>query len=331
MHMKMFMPRKFAITLVVACLITAIAWLLMDRVPAAQQARAASSPPEPASGLLADGVEGAALRVKSAKALKNAPNFLADDFLTPDLRFTVESMLHEASSMTTPGNYGTGTDVVLLKKQLRNLVPKYFASELWGRAYALTERYVDYRSALAALKQSAGVDDPRGLRMAMQERQALRSAHFTPDEFQALFEQEAQLDNYTLMRLEIERNTGLTPAQKQAALGETESLLGTEQRSQRSQATLHMGVAEQTASMVTNNTTDADRFAQRQTQFGEAAATRLAQLDLQEQDWQNRLSLYDRAAAAAVQPERAQALATLRQELFSEQELLRLDVAPRQR
>ena len=67
-----------------------------------------------------------------------------------------------------------------------------------------------------------------------------------------------------------------------------------------------------------------DRFAQRRAQYGEAAATQLAQNDNEDRDWQARLSSYANAQAEKASPEQLQRLS---QQLFSAQEQLRVDAA----
>ena len=245
-------------------------------------------------------------------------SLIKDSFLTPELRQTFESMLFEATG---------GSDIrdpVLLKKLLEALVPRYFASGLAVRATALLERYVDYRVALSELKPPTDPSDPRALRAALEARQSARQRHFTGEEFEALFAEEARLDRYTLARIEIERNSALTAAQKQAALKETERELSDAQRVQRQEATAHMTVAAQTTALQAAGASDIERFNQRRAQYGDAAATQLAQLDREENDWQARLNHYASAQAKKTSPEQLQQLS---QQLFSAQEQLRVEAA----
>lgn len=242
----------------------------------------------------------------------------SDIFLTEDLRARLEEMIFEASGGSEM------SDPALLKKRLADLVPRYFSAALSARATALIERYVDYRVALSAIKPPTDPSDPRALRAALEARQSMREMHFAPEEYAALFAEEARLDRYTLARLEIEKNPGLTAAQKQAALKDNESELSIEQRTERSQAVAHIGVATQTAALDATNASDAERYAQRQAQYGDAAALQLAGLDRENRDWQARLSEYASAQAQKTPPEQ---LEQLRARLFTEQEQLRVEAA----
>jgi lipase chaperone LimK len=256
-----------------------------------------------------------ASQVAAGAALAGTPG---DSFLTPDLRQTFEAMLLEAT-----GGQDIG-DPALLKNRLAALLPAYFPADLQGRAGALIERYVDYRVALSSLKPPADPGDPRALRSALEARQRVRQQHFTGDEYEALFALEARLDRYTLARIEIERNTELSTAQKTAALKGAEQDLSEAQRSERDQAMAHIGVAAQTNGFDARGVSDVERYAQRSAQYGDAAASQLAQLDREERDWQTRLNTYAAAQAAKGPPEQ---LELMRQQLFSAPEQLRIDAA----
>lgn len=241
-----------------------------------------------------------------------------DSFLNPELRQTFEAMLLEAIGGRD------SRDPVLLKKSLGTLVPRYFPTALNARATELLERYVDYRVALSELKPPTDPSDPLALRAALEARQSARQRHFSGQEYEALFAEEARLDRYTLSRIEIERNRTLTVTQKQAALRDNERDLSDAQRDQRDQATAHISVAAQTAALDASNASDIERFTQRRAQYGDVAATQLAQLDREDRDWQARLSDYADAQAKKASPEQLQQLS---QQLFSAQEQLRVEAA----
>ena len=241
-----------------------------------------------------------------------------DSFLAPELRQTFETMLLEA-------NVGHDIqDPAALKKRLAALVPQHFSKALAARAAELLERYVDYRVALGELKAPADPSDPQALRAALGARQSARQRYFTSDEYEALFAEEARLDRYTLARIEIDRHSTLTTAQKQAAMKDAERELSDAQRTQRDAATAHMTVAAQTTALNAGNVGDVERFNQRRAQYGDTAAMQLAQLDREDRDWQARLDQYASAQSKNASQEQ---LLQLSQQLFSAQEQLRLAAA----
>jgi len=238
-----------------------------------------------------------------------------DPLLAPGLRYALEALLAAA---------GEAPDPQTLKQRLEALVGQHFPPDLATRALALAHRYVDYRVALGQLRPPADQTDPQALRIVMAERQRVRRQFFDGDEFDALFSQDLALDEYMLARLEIERNSALTPEQKRSALQEAEQALSPAVRAQRAEAVAHEGVAQQTAAFNAQGVDERTRHAQRSAQYGPEAAQRLAQLDREQGDWNARLDQYQQALASTQDPARLQ---PLRAQLFSPEEQLRLDAA----
>lgn len=286
----------------------------------------ALQPPEPAGSAASRQDSGAAFASAPATASAQAGAATrlaqragtpapADPFLATDLRHKLEAMLLEAGDVPSPA---------ALKQRVAGLVARYFSASEATRALALAERYVDYRVALGEIKPPADPSDPRALRAAVEARQRIREQHFAGEEYQALFAQEEELDRFTVARLEIERNAGLTPAQKQAAVKDAERELSDAQRAARSDAVAHVAVAAQTAAFEAQGVSEQVRYAQRRAQYGDAAAQQLAQLDREDRDWQQRLSQYAAARDAKVGESQLQ---QLRRQLFSPEEQMRIEAA----
>jgi len=239
----------------------------------------------------------------------------ADPLLVHGLRDTLEALLMEA---------GDASDPATLKQRLAALVNQHFPAALATRALALAERYVDYRVALGSLRAPQDLTDPRALRDALEARHKVRLQFFDDAEYDALFAREADLDRYTLARLEIERNTQLSPEQRAQALQAADNELSTERRAERSAATAHMAAAAQTAAFNASNADERSRYATRSAQYGPAAAQAMAQLDREEQHWNQRLDQYSQART---QQGEGPGLQQLRQQLFSPEEQQRIDAA----
>ena len=253
---------------------------------------------------------------------RSAEPAITDSFLTEHLQQTFEDMLLEVTAS------GDVRDVAVLRQRLNGLVGKYFPPELVQRATALLARYVDYRQALGQLAAPTDPADPSAMRAALQARDRVRQQYFSTEEYEALFGQDARLDRYTLARLGIERQSQLSAEQKRVALDVAAQGLSDSQRAQRSAAVQHLDVQTQTAAFDSRNTSAAERYAQRSTQYGESAASRLAQLDGQERQWQNSLEQFAQASAALpanASDEQRQQLLQLRQQLFTPEQQLRVD------
>lgn len=314
------MKRTGALALAACALLTAATlWWAQAEAPApapdAAGPRLTGGASAPSAGDGAGMAGSLPLAATARPALPGGSSGSNDPLLDPGLRDTLEALLHAA---------GDAPDPEALKQRLEGLVGQHFPPALATRALALARRYVDYRVALGRLKAPQDLTDPRALREAMEARQKVRSQYFDGEEHEALFAHEYELDQYTLARLEIERNTTLTPEQKRAALQDTEATLPPEQRSLRAEAVAHVGAAEQTAAFNAQGVDERTRHAQRSARFGEEAAQRLAQLDRQESEWQSRLDQYQQARSTSSDPARLQ---QLRDQLFSPQEQLRIDAA----
>lgn len=204
-----------------------------------------------------------------------------------------------------------------------------------SQALELLSQYVDYRLSLTELDQSLppGLDDQgfdlKALRMRQQALQSIRAKHFTPQIQAAFFGEEAQLDEFTLSKLEIEQNTALTEQQKVRQLAQLESTLPDTVQQTRTRGMINADVFEKTETMRSKGATDADIFQLRARNLGETAATNLAQLDHQQQQWQQRLDHYHREKASlenaglSGQDQQA-ALSQLQQQLFTGPEQLRV-------
>ena len=279
------------------------------------QAVSAGAAPTGTAGLRPMSAQGADAAAR-ARHHSGSIDSAADPLLVDGLRNTLEALLLEA---------GDASDPATLKQRLASLVGNHFPAALATRALALAERYVDYRVALGQLRAPQDLTDPRALRDAMDARHKVRLKLFDGAEYDALFAREAELDRYTLARLEAARNTQLTPEQRTQALQQAERELSSERRAERSAATEHLAAAAQTAAFNTQNADDYTRHAARSAQYGEAAAHALARLDREEQHWQQRLDQYSQARAQ--QGDGAAALQQLRQQLFSADEQQRVDAA----
>lgn len=166
------------------------------------------------------------------------------------------------------------------------------------------------------------------MRAALQVRDRVRQQYFSAEECEALFAQDERLDHFTLARLGIERQTQLSAEQKQAALATAAQGLSDSQRAQRSAAVQHLDVQKQTAALDSRNTPATEHHAQRSAQYGQEAASRLAQLDGHERQWNSSLDQGAQATAALpanASAEQRQQLDQLRQQLFTPEQQLRVD------
>ncbi|MGL4233271.1 MAG: lipase secretion chaperone [Casimicrobium sp.] len=242
---------------------------------------------------------------------------------TPSFARTIEDLIGDA--------FGSGNlrdDPHGFRARLAERVRKQFSPELAAHAIAFINRYLNYLESLDAMNLPSQAQDAAALRSVFETRQAIRQAHFSPEEYEVLFARDDRLDRYTIARFEIQADTKLTPAEKTEALNAAANELTPDERNERARMQAHLALQRQTETFDKKQTSDEERFAERAKEHGEAAAQRLAELDRARRDWDARLAQYETALNANRNGTLAnEELAATRNRLFNEREQLRLEAA----
>lgn len=189
------------------------------------------------------------------------------------------------------------------------------------QAQALFERYSRYREALAGVER-AGIGETQAeiLESVVASRREVQQQFFSEAEIAELFGEDYRYDAFTIERLRLKERADLTLPQKEAMLEQlTVAMLSTEQREARRSALLPVKVMQQNAVLEKNLATPEQRLEARSAAFGAGAASRMAEVDRQEADWQRRIAELAQAEPA-LQPQ-------LRATLFTSAEQRRLDGA----
>ena len=221
-----------------------------------------------------------------------------------------------------------GVDKVLLR------IHRELAAQLQGaaldQARDLLRRYVDYRIALQTLPDIAADRlNPDVLRQRLDALNAMRQQFFSAEEYQAFFARENAEDEYMLQRLALSKQQGLSADQQQQALSELEAQLPEDVRRARSESTRYGELYATTQSMQAEGASAEQIRLIREQALGSEAAQRLAELDQQQAQWQQRLSDYaserDRLRAAGLsQTDLDNALSELQTSRFDELERKRV-------
>ncbi|MDM0111593.1 lipase secretion chaperone [Variovorax sp. J22R133] len=291
------------ISMVVGAAVVALGgwWLVAEPAQPDDSAAAAASP----------GGERVAVAVAASQPLRPASIVTTgpDHMLNPALLRIFDSVLSEAQA----------TSKAAFMAMAPALLEKHLPAELRVRALGLLERYIDMQEAMRSVAQP-DPNDAASMRRALEARAEVRRRYFSPEEVEGMFGDEIRQDNYMAEKLEIIHNASLTPAQRQAALESTETAwLTEEQRKERRETMAHVDVQRQTDELEARGASAQERFAARSALYGSQAATNLANLDRENQEWNQRLDQYANAPAAEQEQ--------LRQSLFDENERMRIDAA----
>jgi lipase chaperone LimK len=202
-----------------------------------------------------------------------------------------------------------------------------------GQARELLAQYLDYKRQLLQLERDLPqLSSLAALSQRERAVQALRARLFSPEAHQAFFASEEGYNQFTLARLAVQQDPTLDAAAKGQAIDQLRANLPEElQASVLPQ--LHSELRAQTAQLQAAGASPEQIQQLRQQLVGAQAANRLASLDQQRQNWQQRLSSYQQAAAAIqanpglTTADKSAAVNRLSNEQFNPQERLRLDAS----
>lgn len=220
-------------------------------------------------------------------------------------------------------------------QRIRRSLDGRLAEPANSQALSLLERYVGYRMSIEELQdqQEAGVTtdgfELDTLKQRQQNLQALRQKHFARQEIDAFFAEDEQLDHYTLARIEIQQDASLSDAEKQRQLQQLDYQLPETVRLARKRAVIHGDIYQQARQLKASGASDSEIYAVRATELGEEAATQLARLDREQNQWQQRLTHYRQERtrileAGLSETDRSTAIDNLRDDLFTGPERLRV-------
>lgn len=186
------------------------------------------------------------------------------------------------------------------------------------------DRYLGLRAELSA----ANLSDDLAIRFA--QIQALRRKWFGADS-DAMFRDEEAHGAYTLARRAVQQDASLDASERAVRLAELDAARPAAERNAERDATSVLIAEEQSRQFETRGTDAATRAAERRELWGEEAAQRLAALDRQRAQWDQRIADYvtrrgDILGDARLDPAaRQRALSDLLQRSFDRDERRRIE------
>lgn len=205
-------------------------------------------------------------------------------------QLVIEATLVKLFEFYLAGLEEEGVDKVLLR--IHHELAQQLESVALQQARELLRRYVDYRLALQTLPSHDHNLDPSALRQRYEALNGIRQQFFSDEEYQAFFGRDNAQDEYMLQRLALVQQQGLSNLQRQQALNELETQLPEDIRRIRSESTRHGELYEATQAMQAAGASPEEIRLLREQTLGSEAAQRLAELDKQQAEWQQRLRDY---------------------------------------
>ncbi|APA68082.1 lipase secretion chaperone [Janthinobacterium sp. 1_2014MBL_MicDiv] len=167
-------------------------------------------------------------------------------------------------------------------------------------AKRLLGAYLDYRQALAGAEQAlpAQADPAMAARARLQAMRALRGNYFTAQESAGLFGASDAYDDDAVARMTILGDATLDEAQRQAKLAALDQHLSPAQRAARDAPLQVTKLDASVQALRAQGGGENEVYRLRASTFTPAAAARLAELDREESQWQQRIIAYQAQKAS---------------------------------
>ncbi|SHN39514.1 Lipase chaperone LimK [Duganella sacchari] len=163
-----------------------------------------------------------------------------------------------------------------------------------AEARRLLDAYLAYKRALVDVEH--GLPPPanpaQGARQRLSAMQQLRTAYFSNEEIAGLFGASDAYDLDAIARLDISSDTSLTATQRQQRLAELDARLPQQVREEKDAPTKVIRLEESVSAARARGADDNEVYRMRAAALSPAAAARLADVDREEADWQQRISAY---------------------------------------
>lgn len=220
-----------------------------------------------------------------------------------------------------------------ITQQIRGELDRRLPGPMAQKAQRLLALYIEFKRELVRLEsepQLAGNALP-SIRARMLAMQDLRARYFSNEETQGMFGFDDAYDLDAVARLEISQNPALSALEKKQQLAALDAAMPANLRAERDATSVVVRVEQQAQDMRTKGASEDDIYRMRAKEFDPQAASRLADVDREEQAWKSRIAVYQeerakllKAQANASESERQTSLAQLKQSLFSAEERPRL-------
>jgi lipase chaperone LimK len=184
-------------------------------------------------------------------------------------------------------------DDILLR--IQHALAQQLTTPALEQGYDALKRFIDYKVELANLEQQP-LDNTRSelenIRQQKEILAAIQQEYFSTAENEALFAAETEYDAFMLEHLTIQQNEQLSSAEKQQQVEALEASLPEEIRAGRESAMAPAKVYQQAEVMKSEGQAAAAIYQMRAQALGAEAATALAQLDQQRDQWQQRVTVF---------------------------------------
>ncbi|MBF0100969.1 MAG: lipase secretion chaperone [Desulfobacterales bacterium] len=225
--------------------------------------------------------------------------------------------------------------------RIEEYIKKQLSDPARQKALDILDGYMKYKQRAADLEKDGILaeygDVPVNLRdlpllkKVLEQRMALRREHLSKDVVDAFFGLDEKYDMFTLGRMEILQNESLSESEKNVRIEALQKeLLPQELIEMRKEALAYNDVHKQVDDMKSKGASPEEVFEVREKAFGKEAAERLANLDKETGEWNQRMNQYKKQrdtiknAGNLDDTMKKNEIENLRKNLFNESELRRV-------
>ena len=218
-------------------------------------------------------------------------------------------------------------------QRLRAYIHNTLSGDAAAEAEQLLESYIGYLDDVAALDSPVTPGqaiDPAQLRMQREQLEAVRAGHFDAITNDAFFAEEEAYDHYTLSRLEVMQDENLSADERARRLAALESQLPPDLQESMRDITRYQDLQTLTQEWQETDGNPANLQQMRENLVGREAAERLAKLDQERAQWQQRVDSWLREREAILantgisEADKERQIDAARSRLFNEQEQIRV-------
>ncbi|WP_250655571.1 lipase secretion chaperone [Alkalimarinus coralli] len=198
--------------------------------------------------------------------------------------------------LSTYGEVEIDNIIALIQGEINESLQEPAKSE----ALALLKRYIDYKIELAennpelSLNTDDGASYLEKIISAQSALQSLRKDFFNQAEYESFFGLEDTQNAYMIEQIRINTDPTLSDEEKRERLEQANMLLPDELVERRNRVQRHAQLREQVTSIQAEGGSQEEVFRVREEALGSEAASALAQLDEQRQQWSQRLNNFSK-------------------------------------
>lgn len=183
-------------------------------------------------------------------------------------------------------------------ERLKEYINLTLPSDAATQALVIADNYLHYKNALMAQNFSVEGDlkDDKTItkvRASLNAKKALRRTHLGETHSESIFGNEERYDDYSVKRVEINSDTALSPEEKNRQLAIAENKLSPETARSKRYARQEQTLNTKISALQKNHEGQHEIYTLRKEFYGEQVANRMAYLEDNSGDWQNKVTQFE--------------------------------------